>query len=83
MTAVRLAFAYRSEFGDFDPDYATQFVAFSPERIFGARVSGSLFPTLGTPPLLGRAIEPSDDRPDHDEVLVLGYRVWQRLFAGS
>jgi putative ABC transport system permease protein len=54
-----------------------------PERVFGARVSGSLFPTLGTPPLLGRVIEPDDDRPDRDEVLVLGYRVWQRLFAGD
>ena len=33
-----------------------------PERVFGARVSGSLFATLGTPPLLGRVIEPDDDR---------------------
>ena len=33
-----------------------------PERVFGARVTGSLFPTLGTPPLLGRGIEPADDR---------------------
>ena len=54
-----------------------------PERVFGARVSGSLFQMLGTPPLLGRVIEPADDRPDRDEVLVLGYRVWQRLFAGD
>jgi putative ABC transport system permease protein len=54
-----------------------------PERVFGARVTGSLFPMLDTPPLLGRVIEPDDDRPDRDEVLVLGYRVWQRLFAGD
>ena len=54
-----------------------------PERVFGARVSGSLFPMLGTPPLLGRTIEPDDDRPERGEVLVLGYRVWQRLFGGS
>jgi putative ABC transport system permease protein len=54
-----------------------------PERLFGARVSGSLFPLLGTPALLGRTIEPSDDEPGGDEVLVLGYRVWQRLFAGD
>ena len=54
-----------------------------PERVFGARVSGSLFPMLGTPPLLGRAIEPDDDRAGGEEVLVLGYRVWQRLFAGD
>ena len=54
-----------------------------PERVFGARVTGSLFPTLGTPPLLGRAIEPADDRPGGDEVVVLGYEVWQRLFGGD
>ena len=54
-----------------------------PERVFGARVSGSLFPMLGTPPLLGRVIEPDDDRAGREEVLVLGYRVWQRLFAGD
>src|SRR5262245_18466397 len=54
-----------------------------PERVFGARVSGSLFPLLGTPPLFGRCIEPADDRPGGDEVVVLGDRVWQRLFAGD
>ena len=54
-----------------------------PERLFGARVSGSLFPLLGTPALLGRTIEPSDDMPSGDEMLVLGYRVWQRLFASD
>jgi putative ABC transport system permease protein len=54
-----------------------------PERVFGARVTGSLFPTLGTPPLIGRGIEPADDQPGGDEVVVLGYAVWQRLFAGD
>ena len=54
-----------------------------PERVFGARVTGSLFPTLGTAPLLGRGIEPADDRPGGDEVVVLGYAVWRRLFAGD
>jgi putative ABC transport system permease protein len=54
-----------------------------PERVFGARVSGSLFQVLGATPLLGRTIEPSDDEPDTPEVVVLGYRVWQRLFSGD
>ena len=53
-----------------------------PERVYGARVTGSLFPVLGTPPLLGRTIGPEDDRPG-DEVVVLGYRAWQRLFGGD
>ncbi|HVT57477.1 MAG TPA: ABC transporter permease [Thermoanaerobaculia bacterium] len=54
-----------------------------PERLYGARVSGSLFPLLGTPPLLGRVISPDDDRADRGEVAVLSYRLWRRLFAGD
>ena len=54
-----------------------------PERIFGARVSGTLFPLIGAPPLLGRTIEPDDDRPGRDEVVVLGFGVWHRLFGGD
>jgi len=50
-----------------------------PERVFGARVSGSLFQMLGTPPLLGRVLTRDDDRAG-DEVVLLGYRVWTRLF---
>jgi putative ABC transport system permease protein len=54
-----------------------------PERIYGARVSGSLFPVLGAKPLIGRTIEPDDDRAGEDEVAVLGYALWQRLFGGD
>jgi len=54
-----------------------------PERAYGARVSGSLFRILGGQPLLGRGIEPADDGPRGTEVVVLGYRVWQRLFGGD
>jgi putative ABC transport system permease protein len=54
-----------------------------PERLYGARVSGSLFPLLDVPPLLGRVIDSDDDRPDRGEVVVLSYRLWRRLFAGD
>ena len=54
-----------------------------PERIYGARVSGSLFPVLGARPLLGRTIDPDDDRAGTDEVAVLGYGLWRRLFGGD
>jgi putative ABC transport system permease protein len=54
-----------------------------PERIYGARVTGSLFPILGATPLLGRTIEPADDRADRDDVAVLSYGLWQRLFGGD
>jgi putative ABC transport system permease protein len=54
-----------------------------PERLFGARVSGTFFEVLGTPALVGRTIGPDDDTPGGDEVIVLSYRLWQRLFAGD
>ena len=43
-------------------------------------VSGSYFSVLKPPMLLGRGLGPADaDQP----VAVLGYRAWQRLFAGD
>ncbi len=54
-----------------------------PERIYGARVSGSLFPVLAAKPLVGRTIEPDDDRSGRAEVAVLSYGLWQRLFGGD
>jgi predicted permease len=45
-------------------------------------VSGSFFPTLGVRPLLGRAIDLSDDRPDAEhQVVVLGYPFWSSHFG--
>ena len=54
-----------------------------PERILGARVSGDFFELLGSRPLLGRVLAPSDDRADAPPVALLGYSLWQRLFAGD
>lgn len=54
-----------------------------PERLVGGRVTGEFFPTLGTRPLLGRTLVPADDVPGSPEVVVLGYRVWQRSFGGD
>ena len=34
-----------------------------PERLVGGRVGGAFFPVLGVSALMGRALEPSDDRP--------------------
>lgn len=55
-----------------------------PIRVKAAIVTASLLPMLGVRPLLGRWIEPAEDRPGGEpEVLVLGYDVWQRAFAGD
>lgn len=52
------------------------------ERSFVHEVSGSFFSTLGVPALLGRAIDPKDDRPESaNEVAVLSYAFWSRHFG--
>ena len=52
-----------------------------PQRIAVARVSAELFPVLGVSPAIGRTFTPAEDAPGH-EVVVLSYRLWQRLFNG-
>ena len=52
------------------------------ERVLVHEVSGSFFPTLGVKPLLGRAIDPTDDRPDAEhQVVVLSYPFWSSHFG--
>lgn len=53
------------------------------ERIEAAYVTHDLLPTLGVPPLLGRYIDATEDRPGDQTVIVLSYRVWQRVFGGD
>src|SRR5262249_37541729 len=40
-------------------------------------------PLLGVSPLLGRVFTADDERPGNDHRVVLGYPIWQRLFAGD
>lgn len=54
-----------------------------PERVTGARVSAGYFETFGARPLLGRTIEPADDSPGRDRVVVLSHRLWHDRFGGD
>ncbi|HTA75142.1 MAG TPA: ABC transporter permease [Gemmatimonadaceae bacterium] len=51
-----------------------------PERVTGARVTPSYFPTLGVSPVLGRFLAPDSSGPDE---VVIGYGYWQRRFGGA
>lgn len=53
-----------------------------PSRIDAAKVSASLFPLLGMPPLIGRGFTPDDDRPGVD-VAVLSWGLWQAEYGGD
>jgi putative ABC transport system permease protein len=52
-----------------------------PERVEGARVSASLFPTLGIAPARGRAFEPVDDRNGAAPVALISDGLWERRFS--
>jgi len=52
-------------------------------RVGGASVDGSFFSTLQSSPALGRAIEPTDDQPGHNHVVVISHPLWQSMFGGS
>ncbi len=52
-----------------------------PERLSGARVGASLFPTLGLQPALGRFFQPEEELDG--KVMVLGHGVWQRKYGGD
>jgi putative ABC transport system permease protein len=54
----------------------------TPETVDSAKMSASLFATLGVEPALGRVWTAEEDPPGHD-VVVLDYRFWQERFAGS
>ena len=44
----------------------------------GQVVSGTFFPALGLLPKIGRLIDPGDDRPESEPVVVLSHAFWRR-----
>src|SRR5215510_12930710 len=64
---------------------AWQFPVRDGERVSlinGSLVSGNFFDMLGARPILGRALQPSDDVRGAAGVAVLSYGAWQRRFGG-
>jgi hypothetical protein len=50
------------------------------ESLRVAEITASAFPLTRVPPLLGRALQPTDEMQGAEPVVVLGYDVWQRQF---
>ncbi len=51
----------------------------SPTEVIGGRVTPGFFRTIGVQPLIGRAFAPGDP----DDVVVLGYDLWQTQYGGD
>lgn len=54
-----------------------------PERLEGYQVTGDFFRMLGIKPMLGRAVEESDQEPGNNRVVVLSYGLWKNRFASD
>ncbi len=54
-----------------------------PDQLGVVRVAGDLFGVMGTPPAVGRPLQPADDAPGKPAAVVLSYNYWQRRFAGD
>src|SRR4030095_388412 len=53
------------------------------ERVQGIRATGTLFAVLGAPVRLGRLLQPEDERPEAEHVVVLTEPFWTRRFGGD
>ena len=53
------------------------------ERVQGLRATGNFFEVLGARARLGRLLQPSDEPPGADHVVVLTERLWSRRFGGD
>jgi putative ABC transport system permease protein len=54
-----------------------------PELIKAGFVTQGLFEILGVAPILGRTFTADEDQPDHDQVVILSYGLWQRRFGSN
>ncbi len=55
----------------------------TPERLGATAVTGSIFSVLRVPAALGRTIQPADDKPGAERIVVLSNPLWQRRFGGD
>jgi len=67
-------------FGDWSAVFAD---SGTPERISGMQVSDGYFALMGARPLLGRTFSPEEQIEGKDQVIILGYGLWQRRFGGD
>jgi predicted permease len=52
-----------------------------PERLEGAAVSVEWFDVFGAKPRLGRVFRPEEDRPNANQLVVLSFAAWKRLYG--
>ena len=54
-----------------------------PEQLSGTAITPGYFEVVGVQPLLGRAFMPEEYQFGKDQVVILGYGLWQRRYGGD
>jgi putative ABC transport system permease protein len=54
-----------------------------PESIDGIKASLDMLPLFGVQPLMGRFFTAEELRPGHDQVAILGHRLWQTRYGAD
>src|SRR5215212_7668163 len=54
-----------------------------PERVRGTMATSNIFPLFGVTPILGRALQPSDEQPGRSHVVVLSSGLWARRYGSD
>jgi len=54
-----------------------------PESVDGIKASAELLPMFGVQPLLGRFPTREETEPGHDQVAVIGHRLWQMRYGSD
>lgn len=70
-------------FGDWNAVFGGNESSASPERIPGMEVGDGYFSLMRVQPLLGRGFLPEEQIEGKDQVVVLGFGLWQRRFASD
>jgi putative ABC transport system permease protein len=54
-----------------------------PEQLSGTAVTPGYFEVVGVQPMLGRAFQPEEYQLGKDQVIIIGYGLWQRRYGGD
>ncbi len=54
-----------------------------PESVNGIEASSELLPMFGVPPMMGRFLRPEEAEVGHDQVAVIGHRLWQVRYGSD
>jgi len=54
-----------------------------PESVNGINASVDLLPMFGVPPLMGRLFTPGETQAGHNQVAIIGHRLWQMRYGSD